>query len=52
MNTMIELLASEREADLRRESHDRRMRGLVGACRRRLLGILPIGQTCSPRAAC
>ena len=52
MNRMIELLASEREADLRRESHDRRLRGLVSACRRRVLGILPIGQTCTTQAAC
>ena len=43
MNLMIQLLADAHEADLRRESHDRRLREVVTACRRRLLGILPPG---------
>jgi hypothetical protein len=41
MNSMIELLASAREADLQRESDDRRLKELATACRRRLLGLLP-----------
>ena len=49
MNLMIELLASEHEAELHRETHDRRLRNLVTECRRRLLGVLPIGQPCERR---
>lgn len=41
MNSMIELLASAHEADLQRESHDRRLKEIATACRRRLLGLLP-----------
>ena len=41
MNTMIELLASAHEANLQRESDDRRLKELVTACRRRLFGLLP-----------
>ena len=49
MSLMIELLASEHEAELHRETHDRRLRNLVTECRQRLLGVLPIGQPCERR---
>lgn len=49
MNLMIELLASDHEAELHRETDDRRLKSLVTQCRRRLLGVLPIGQPCERR---
>lgn len=52
MSLMIELLASTHEADLLRASRERRLRRIVTACRRRILGVLPIGPTCEPRTTC
>jgi hypothetical protein len=49
MSLMIELLASEHEADLHRDTENRRLKSLVTECRRRLLGVLPIGQPCERR---
>jgi hypothetical protein len=40
MSLMIELLASAHEADLQRESHERRMKDAVTACRRRFFDFL------------
>jgi hypothetical protein len=48
MSLMIELLASAHEADLQRESHDRRLQELATACRRRLFGLLPSRPACEP----
>ena len=50
MNLMIELLANAHEADLRRESHQRRLKEIATGCRRRQLGILPAGPACDPQA--
>jgi hypothetical protein len=49
MSLMIELLASDHEAELHRETENRRLRSLVTECRRRLLGVLPVGQPCERR---
>lgn len=52
MNLSIELLASAHRADLRRETHNRRLRSLVTQYRRRVLGVLPIGPACAAQPSC
>ncbi|MEO6294566.1 MAG: hypothetical protein ABIP01_04200 [Candidatus Limnocylindria bacterium] len=52
MNLMIELLASAHHADLLRETHNRRLKSLVTRCRRRILGVLPIGAACEAQPSC
>lgn len=42
------LLVSAREADLERAATSHRLRSLLESCRRRLLGIVPIGPACEP----
>jgi len=48
MHVLTELLASAREADLERAASARRLKSLLDTCRRRLLGVLPIGPPCEP----
>jgi hypothetical protein len=48
MNLTTELLASAHEADVERIARSRRLQSLVETCRRRLLGVLPIGPACEP----
>jgi hypothetical protein len=48
MDLVTELLASTREADVRRMARSRRMESLIETCRRRLFGVLPISQPCGP----
>jgi hypothetical protein len=49
MSLMIELLASAHEADLQRESRERRMKDAVTACRRRFFDFLKPERPCEPR---
>jgi hypothetical protein len=49
MSLMIELLASAHEADLQRESHERRMKDAVTACRRRFFDFLKPERPCDPQ---
>jgi hypothetical protein len=46
MHLMTELLMAAREADLERDHRARHRRTLFDTCRRRLLGIFPIGPAC------
>jgi len=48
MDLTTELLASAHEADIQRAARARRLQSLFATCRRRLLGILPIGHACEP----
>jgi hypothetical protein len=48
MDLVTELLASTREADVRRMARSRRMESLIETCRRRLFRVLPISQPCGP----
>jgi hypothetical protein len=48
MDLVTELLASTREADVRRIARTRRMQSLIETCRRRLFGVLPTSQPCEP----
>ena len=48
MDLLTEMLASAHEADIQRAARARRLQTLVTACRRRLLGVLPFGQTREP----
>ena len=50
MDLVTELLVSAREADLHRAFRAHRLKSMVATCRRRLLGILPITQSCQPCA--
>ena len=50
MDLVTELLVSAHEADLQRAARARRLESLFAACRRRVLGILPIGPACTPCA--
>ena len=43
MHLMADLLVAAHEADLERDVRKRRLEHLVDTCRRRVLGILPIG---------
>jgi len=47
MDLLTEMLASAHEADIHRAARARRLQTLVATCRRRLLGLLPMG-TCEP----
>ena len=49
MSLMIELLASAHEADLQRESHERRIKDAVTACRRRFVDFLKPERPCDPQ---
>jgi hypothetical protein len=50
MSLMIELLASAHEADLQRESHERRMKDAVTGCRRRFFDFLKPERPCEPQS--
>jgi hypothetical protein len=50
MSLMIELLASAHEADLQRESHERRIKDAVTACRRRFVDFLKPERPCEPQS--
>jgi hypothetical protein len=50
MTLMIELLASAHEADLQRESRERRTRQAAAACRRRLFDFLRPERPCEPQS--
>lgn len=52
MDTRYELMASAHEADLRREARGRRLASAVAVCRRRILGILPVGKPCEAPPTC
>ncbi len=46
------LVAEARQADVTRHLQHRTLAATLRACRRRLLGLLPVGAPCEPRAAC
>ncbi|MDQ3148612.1 MAG: hypothetical protein M3Q38_01625 [Chloroflexota bacterium] len=48
MDLLTEMLAPAHEADIQRAARARRLQTLVTTCRRRLLGVLPFGQTREP----
>ncbi len=48
MDLLTEMLASAHEADIQRVARNRRLQSLVATCRRRLLGLLPMGQNREP----
>ena len=50
MNLMIEMLASAHEADLHRESRERRLKDAATACRRRLFDFLRPERPCEPQS--
>ena len=52
MHLMADLLVAAHEADLERDVRKRRLQHLVATCRRRVLGILPIGGICDPCSTC
>ena len=52
MHLMTELLVAAHEADIERDVRARRLRSHLATCRRRLLGVVPIGPACDPRASC
>ncbi|MGH2444461.1 MAG: hypothetical protein ACRDGD_00250 [Candidatus Limnocylindria bacterium] len=52
MTLHFELLATAREADVKRQARADRLRDVALACRRLVLGVLPIGQACEPCTTC
>lgn len=46
------LVAEARQADVTRHLQHRTLAAALHACRRRILGLLPVGAPCEPRAAC
>jgi hypothetical protein len=50
MSLMIELLASAHEADLQRESHERRRKDAFTGCRRRFFDFLKLERPCEPQS--
>jgi len=50
MDLVTELLVSAHEQEMRRGANLRRLERLFTACRRRLMGFLPIGEACTPCA--
>lgn len=46
------MVAEARQADVTRHLQLRTLAAALNGCRRRILGVLPIGASCEPRAAC